>query len=169
MQLKHLCATLLLAATPVLAAELTVSVEVPRLTVAEYHRPYVAVWLEKEGGVVNSLAVWYDVEMKEEKGKEWLKDMRQWWRRTGRELTLPLDGVTGATRAPGTHQIRFTEGQAPLGKLAAGSYVLLVEAAREVGGREVVKLPFEWPVKSAQRLTVQGEAELGAVELIIAP
>src|SRR5690606_30988193 len=91
MQLKHLCATLLLAATPVLAAELTVSVEVPRLTVAEYHRPYVAVWLEKEASVVNSLAVWYDVEMKEEKGKEWLKDMRQWWRRTGRELTLPID------------------------------------------------------------------------------
>ena len=29
------------------AADLTLKVEVPRLNVAEYHKPYVAIWLEK--------------------------------------------------------------------------------------------------------------------------
>ena len=33
-------------ATPALAADLNVTVEVPRLTVAEYHKPYVAIWVE---------------------------------------------------------------------------------------------------------------------------
>ena len=35
-----------LVSGPALAAELAVSIEIPRLTVAEYHRPYVAIWLE---------------------------------------------------------------------------------------------------------------------------
>ncbi len=40
-------AALLLAATlPAQAAELNVSVELPKLSVAEYHKPYVAVWIE---------------------------------------------------------------------------------------------------------------------------
>jgi hypothetical protein len=34
-----------LLATPALAADLELSLEIPRLTVAEYHRPYVAVWI----------------------------------------------------------------------------------------------------------------------------
>src|SRR5690606_16025843 len=81
-----------------LAAELNVTVEVPRLEVAEYHRPYVAVWLEQgRREVVANLAVWYDVEMPNGEGKEWLKDMRQWWRRTGRSLEMPVDAFTGAT------------------------------------------------------------------------
>ncbi len=32
---------------PALAAEMNVSIEIPKLNVAEYHRPYVAIWLEK--------------------------------------------------------------------------------------------------------------------------
>ena len=32
------------------AAAGTITVTIPRLTVAEYHRPYVAIWLEPQGG-----------------------------------------------------------------------------------------------------------------------
>ena len=93
---------LAIMSTAACAGELAVSLEIPRLDVAEYHRPYTALWVEDKDKKVINLAVWYDVEMKEDKGEDWLKDMRQWWRRSGRELDMPIDGVSGATRAPGS-------------------------------------------------------------------
>jgi hypothetical protein len=152
------------------AAELTVSIEVPVLGVAEYHKPYVAVWIENEKGESTNLAVWYQLEergQKSEKGEEWLKDMRQWWRRIGRETDMPVDGVSGATRAPGKHVVSFNEGAAPLGKLKNGNYVLMVEAAREVGGRELVKVPLTWPQAGEQ--SAKGSKELGEVKVTVAP
>ena len=72
-----------------------VSIEIPRLNVAEYHRPYVAVWLEKpDQTFVGNIAVWYDLKLKDNEGTKWLKDMRQWWRKSGRELTMPVDGLS---------------------------------------------------------------------------
>ncbi len=163
-------AAVLVGAVSTQAADLTVSVEIPSLSVAEYHTPYVAVWLENEKGEQTNLAVWYQLEergQKSEKGEEWLKDMRQWWRRIGRETDMPVDGVSGATRKPGKHELVFAEGKAPLGKLAKGNYVLLVEAAREVGGRELVKVPFTWPAAGVQ--SAKGSTELGEVKIIVKP
>ena len=153
------------AAAPVAAAAgLTVSVEFPRLEVAEYHKPYVAIWVERaDGGVVASLAVWYDTRLKEKEGEKWLKDIRQWWRRIGRELTLPADGVSGPTRAPGTQTLAFAAGDGALPELAAGQYALVVEAAREAGGRELVKIPFEWPAAATHN--AKGSSEIGAVHV----
>ena len=164
-------AALLLAATlPVQAAELNVSVELPKLTVAEYHKPYVAVWIEDSNKqVVSNLAVWYDAKMKNNEGEKWLKDMRQWWRKTGRTLTMPVDGVTGATQGPAQYDLSFTAGKAPLNSLAAGDYTLRVEAAREVGGREVVDIPFSWPQAKAATFNATGSTELGAVAVSIKP
>lgn len=154
------------------ASEITVSIEIPTLDVAEYHKPYVSVWIENKKGESTSLAVWYQLEergQKSDKGEEWLKDMRQWWRRIGRDTEMPVDGVSGATRAPGKHTVTFAEGKAPLGKLKSGDYVLVVEAAREVGGREVVKVPFTWSTKAAAEQRAKGKKELGEVTLTIAP
>lgn len=162
----------LLTVTSAIAADLTISVEVPSLNVAEYHKPYVALWIENEKGESTNLAVWYQLEERgqvSDKGEEWLKDMRQWWRRIGRDLEMPVDGISGATRAPGKHSIVFTEGKAPLGKLKSGNYVLIVEAAREVGGRELVKVPFSWPVKSVANESASGSTELGAITLTVTP
>ncbi len=159
-----------LLAAPVLAADLAVTVEVPRLEVAEYHKPYVAVWIEREDATVAAnLAVWYDVKMKNDEGQKWLKDMRLWWRRAGRDLQMPVDGVSGATRAPGSHTLSFSAGKAPLGDLAPGKYKLVVEASREVGGREVVDLSFQWPPKKAEKLSAKGSTELGAIGLELKP
>ena len=159
-----------LAVSPVAAAEIKVKVEVPKLTVAEYHRPYVAIWVEKpDQSVAANLAVWYDVKLKDNEGTKWLKDMRQWWRRSGRSLEMPVDGLSSATRAPGDHQLSFPEGKSTLGTLAPGKYELVVEAAREVGGRELLRVPFEWPPKAAQNLKAQGEHELGALVVDLAP
>jgi len=152
------------------AAEMTVKVEIPRLNVAEYHRPYVAMWIEKaDQSPVTTLSVWYDGKLKNAEGTKWLKDMRQWWRKAGRDMTMPADGVSGATRAPGEHSLTFVDGKAPLGKLAAGEYQLVVEAAREVGGRELIRVPFTWPPADAKSAQVKGEHELGAVSLSVKP
>lgn len=153
------------AAAPATAQTLNVSVAIPRLSVAEYHRPYVAIWVEKEGAAPRSLAVWYDYDKAKGEGTKWLRDVRQWWRASGRALTFPVDGVSGATRAPGDQKIAFTAGKGPLGTLAPGNYTLLVEAAREVGGREVVRLPFSWPPKPGATVRAAGSSELGAVAL----
>ncbi len=54
---------LALTAQAAVASELSVAVEVPRLDTAEYHRPYVAVWIEREDQTVAAnLSVWYEVQ-----------------------------------------------------------------------------------------------------------
>jgi hypothetical protein len=157
-------------AAPVLAADVKLTVGVPRLTVAEYHRPYLAVWLERpDQSFAGNIAVWYDAKLKDNEGTKWLKDLRQWWRRSGRELTMPMDGLSSATRPPGEHQIVVDAGKAPLNALAPGEYHLVIEAAREVGGREILRIPFQWPIRSAASHKAQGSHELGAVELNLNP
>jgi len=156
--------------SPVLAAELQLKVELPRLTVADYKRPYVAVWVERaaDQSAIANLAVWYDLKKRDNGGAKWLKDLRTWWRKSGRDLRLPVDGVSGATRAPGTHALTFRSEQASLATLPPGEYTLVVEAAREDGGREVQRLAFQWPA-SVQSARAAGEHELGAVVLEIKP
>lgn len=169
---RLLCCTLALwLAAPVTAATLDVTVRIPPQKVAEYHRPYAAIWIERENhSVAAQLAAWYSQkDSKEGAGTKWLPDLRQWWRRGGRGLSLPVDGVSGATRPAGEYKLSFVDGEAPLGKLGAGHYTLVVEAAREVGGREVVRVPFTWPAATSSHLTARGETELGAVHLDISP
>lgn len=152
------------------AAELSVTLEIPQLNVAEYHRPYVALWVERQDqSAAANLAVWYAIRMRDNEGEKWLKDMRQWWRRTGRELRFPIDGVTGATRAPGRHTLRFDAVSGPLANLPAGQYNLVVEAAREVGGRELLRIPFQWPPAAGQSGSAQGSTELGAFSFSTQP
>ncbi len=160
-----------LLTTPAYAAELDVSVELPKLDVAEYHRPYVAVWIEDATGKsAADLAVWYQTgNGKEGHGTKWLPDLRQWWRKSGRELQVPIDGVTGPTRPAGRQTLKFDAKNSAIGKLAPGNYTLLVETVREAGGRELLKVPFTWPAAAAQDGSAQGTSELGAVTLAIKP
>lgn len=162
MRLRYL-ALLPLLTSQALADTFSVDVEVPRKRVAEYHAPYVAFWVENaDRSTIVPLGLWYDDQEK------WLKDIRQWWRRTGRGQQKPYDGLTGATRSPGKHQMDFSELQS-LQKLPAGEYQLVVEASREVGGREVVRLPFQWPASNHQQQQVNGTSELGTVTLSVRP
>lgn len=167
---KSLLLPLALFSSPLMAAELQVTVKIPRLQVAEYHRPYVAIWLEKpDQSHVADLAVWYDMKMKDNEGQKWLKDLRQWWRRSGRSLEMPVDGISSATRAVGSHTLSFDSDKAPLRDMPPGDYRLVVEAAREVGGRELLRVPFSWPASEQQSHQAQGESELGAVSLTLKP
>lgn len=155
-----------LACTPATAQTLDLTVTLPRLPVAEYHRPYVAVWLEKDGSPSRTISVWYDVGKRNNAGVKWLRDMRLWWRAAGRSQSMPADGISGATRPAGSHKQSFVAGRGGMPTLTPGRYTLVIEAAREAGGREVVRLPFSW---SGSRVTANaaGRAELGAVSLTI--
>ncbi|WP_116813631.1 DUF2271 domain-containing protein [Steroidobacter cummioxidans] len=177
------------------SADLTVKVRIPRIAVAEYHRPFVVIWIEKaeEQRVLRNLAVWYQIDPEKDDGTQWLKDLRQWWRRGGKEAAtpiaaytgatrtgsspsslrvapaMPIDAVTGATRPVGEHRLIFKAGAAPLGTLAPGKYNLTLEAARENGGRELLRIPFEWPATLKVQSTVEGKTELGRVTLEVNP
>ena len=144
------------AVVPVAVTAGNVTVTVPRLTVAEYHRPYVAIWLEAAGGgPIRTLNIWYDVKKAgNEPGTKWLADLRMWWRKGGRSLNMPADGVSGATRAPGQYTIPLPTDLKP------GAYVLNVEAARETGGRELVSVPLTVPNPAGR---AAGTSELGAI------
>ena len=78
----------LLATSPAYATTLDINVEVPKLNVAEYHRPYVAVWLEgADQKVAANLSVWYQQTGNSEgHGTKWLPDLRHHWRRSGSHL-----------------------------------------------------------------------------------
>jgi len=159
-----------IAAGHAVAAEMTVNVDIPQLDVAEYHRPYLSMWIERADQTqVTTLAVWYDQNKRNGEGTKWLKDMRQWWRKAGRDMQFPVDGISGATHAPGQQSVSFVEGKAPLGKLPAGDYQLVVEAARESGGRELVRVPFTWPPAAAASSRAKGEHELGGVTVQLKP
>ena len=165
---RSLVLTLPLASGWAMAADLSVKFDLPQLNVAEYHKPYVAIWIERaDQSIASNLALLYDVKKKDKAGEKWVKDLRTWWRKAGREASLPIDGVSGATRAAGSHSMSFNGARNGLDKLPAGEYKLVIEAAREAGGRELVKLPFHWAGKGKLAASASGKEELGAVSLQI--
>jgi hypothetical protein len=169
MKLSHsLALTLPLVSGWAMAADLTVKFDLPQLNVAEYHKPYVAIWIERaDQSVASTLAVLYDVKKKDNAGEKWVKDLRTWWRKAGRDVQLPIDGVSGATRTAGTQTMSFAGPKAGLDKLPAGDYKLVIEAAREAGGRELVRVPFTWPAKGKLAASATGKEELGAVAISV--
>ena len=166
MKLSHsLALTLPLASSWAVAADLSVKFELPQLQVAEYHKPYVAIWIEKgDGSVASNLALLYDVKKKDNAGEKWVKDLRTWWRKGGKDVKLPMDGLSGATKAAGSHSMNFA---GATDKLPAGDYKLVVEAAREAGGRELVRVPFTLPAKGKLAANASGKEELGQVAIAV--
>ena len=163
-------ALLLILSTSAHAASGTLSVTVPRQQVAEYHNPYVAIWLvdSRHSKIIN-IKVMYDVEMENDKGEKWLKDLRLWWRRSGRSADLPIDGVSGATRHPGELSVNLSEHMQNIASLKPGDYFIFVEAARELGGRELVKLPLTLPLTAPLTVSRSGKHELGQITLTMEP
>jgi len=162
------------AAQPLYAAEIELTVQIPR----HKERPYVAIWIEDEHrDIVRHLAVWHEGGRpggkKSKKGKKkndkYLKDLSTWWRAGGRNEDMPIDGVSGPTRPAGTHTLHFPADARPLGQLQAGDYHVVVEASREDGGDELIRLPLPWPPQQAHSASGQGRRELREVTLRAVP
>lgn len=141
----------------------TVSVqfELPRMERGQYFRPYVALWLETEDREgVRTILVWHEK-------SDWLKDLRQWWRKLGRHGEPPYDGVSGATRTPGRYQTTWKAVDGNHQPIAAGTYYLHLEAAREEGDREFLRQKIVLGAGRPQTYQLQGESELGRFEIQI--
>lgn len=184
-----------LTALPASAAEMALKLELPEIQNTQYLRPYVAVWIEKaDDTFVSTLSLWHMVKDKrgntQAKGDRYLSTLRSWWKQSGAVSQMPIDGLSSATRSPGTHELVFKEGAAPLKSLAPGKYQLVVETVREVKGPrpasadgtpaprmrgpskdslELVRVNFEWPAKKATTVTAKGNSEIGTISLLLKP
>ncbi|MBP8227643.1 MAG: DUF2271 domain-containing protein [Pararheinheimera sp.] len=156
---KYLVAALLLCCGSAIAQqELEIQVELPKIDTGTYHRPYVAVWIENEQQQpVRLIEAWLEK-------PDWIKDLRRFWRKLGRSEPQLVDAKTGATKGPGSYKVRW-DGKDEQGKaVAAGTYVLFVEAAREQGGRNLAKQAFTWDGSSVQ-IEIKASKELGKIQL----
>ncbi len=159
--MAYLLAFLLFSGPPETVEKVTLELELPSLDVRPYHRPYVAIWLETTGrDGVQTIAVWHE-------GDKWLKDLRQWWRKLGRDSQPPYDGMSGATRKPGTYTINWDVKDKEGNPLPHGEYSLNIEAVREEGGRDFLKQKLLMGAGKSQHFTLAGEGELGKIEIKI--
>jgi thiamine biosynthesis lipoprotein len=142
------------------AYELTVALEIPQTQGFGARRPYVAVWIEdKDRFPVRTLTVMFEK-------SRWLNELRAWYRddrlRALSEGTEILNSITSATRSPGKYTFRW-DGKDNAGRpVKEGRYTVLVEAAREHGGYNLVKREMSFAGEPAQA-QAPPEGELGAV------
>jgi|GEM_PF-223873 len=134
---------------------LSVTLTLPNIQDTPYHRPFVAVWLEDENrNPLATLAVWYDDET-------WLKDMRQWWRKLGRDQLehKALDGLSGATRRPGQYTLTWN-GKDHSGTTTTTKTLLVnIEVVREEGDRSYIRhaIQLEQPLT----INIDATGEIG--------
>lgn len=149
---------------PAIGMEMQITLIQPQLDVQPYHRPYIALWVEDEKRQPRAtLALWKQLE----KGDKWLKDLRQYWRKAGRNAGAEIDGVTGATRRPGQHRLVW-DGRDNQGRpLPAGEYLLNIEASREEGGRDYHRVPFQ--LGGQGQIELPATTELGTIQIRYQP
>lgn len=143
--------------------EVQIDVNLPVSKDASNYRPYVAVWVENEKGkVVKTISVW-------SKEADWLKDMRRWWRKAGRYDKGELDAVSGATRRPGIHTVKWDGTDQQGNAVAPGNYIVNIEAAREHGSRSWVRVPISnADIKKGKTVhTTEAAEELGVMTITV--
>lgn len=139
----------------IVTRNITIDLTLPELDAHPYHKPFVAVWLETpERQPVETIAIWYD-------DAEWLKDLRQWWRKLGRSqhASSQLDGLSGATQKPGTHTITWQ------GDTALRTAYLNIEVVREEGGRSYHREAID--LTQAKVYEVDGSHEYGPTKISV--
>lgn len=133
-----------------------VEIIIPELKVNPYHKPYVAVWLETiDRKYVTTIKLMAN-------DKEWYKDLRQWWRKAGRQ-NVNIDGVTGATKRPGLVKLNWRGLNESGQKVPAGEYWINVESSREEGGRDYSRHKVTLGQKNS--MTIAGKTEFGDINI----
>ena len=142
--------------------EYSVSLNIPKMDVANYERPYVAIWIaDKDRNLIRTLLL---------AGNEprWMEENYYWHRRFGRKSGSIVDAVSEPTRRPGDYELIW-DGRDHNGHVVPdGSYILHVEAAREHGGHQHDSLSFDLASK-AFSMEIEPGDELGLVTLKFGP
>jgi len=139
-------------------AVMDIEFTIPAVEASIYARPYVAIWIEDEKRQpVRTIQLWVGED-------EWLKDLRSWWRKVGRNDRAVVDAVTSATRPVG--QYRFSwDGLDQQGKrVEQGNYTFYVEVVREHGGRNYLRQKIQFAEQDF-KLTLQPTEETGLINL----
>ena len=103
---------------------------------------------------IQTLALWVEQE-------DWLKDLRQWWRKIGRRTwkkSEALDAVTGATRKPRNYKLKWK-----LDNIEHDELVLHFEAVRERGGRSHSRTTIN--LRESKEYVVAPSEELGVIKI----
>jgi thiamine biosynthesis lipoprotein len=139
-----------------------VDYQIPEHEVADYRRPYLAIWVtDRNRQPLRQLLLLGESE-------RWMQEVRTWWRRAGRADESAIDGIVRPTRRPGQYSLSW-DGRDDKGHgVAAGEYILCVEAAREHGEREYLEIPVRVG-KDGFTLERRGAKEIGRVEVRFAP
>lgn len=94
--------------------------------------PYIAVWIEDaQGSLVRTVSLWY-----REREAKYLRELTRWMSVDGSDETL--ETVSDATKVAGSYSVVWDGTDRTGARVAAGDYVLCVEAAREHGPYEIV-------------------------------
>jgi len=149
------------------APNLRVEMIIQEQAVAEYHFPYVAIWIERPDETpVATFTVWYDT--RNPGGIKYLEDLRVWWRTLGQQMTWQADGLSSVTRAPGLNGYAMLGSSPMLSALPRGDYNIVIEAAREGGAHEIVRVPLLWDGKP-RVMHASGTADIGQIRVEIYP
>lgn len=155
-----ICAAALFGHATLQAAQSDITLELPAIETSQYHRPYVAVWVEdSQQQPVKLIALWVEK-------PDWLKDLRRFWRKIGRSNMALVDAVSGATQKPGSYTLHWDGNSDDGSALPQGNYTLFVEAAREQGGRSLAKHDFALPAKNAV-IQIAADGELGDISAVL--
>jgi thiamine biosynthesis lipoprotein len=147
--------------------ELLVNFEINRVegNANRYRRPYVAVWVEDQDGVtVRTLTLWL-----QKTGTRWIPDLKSWYRddqvRKLVDETNLVETISRATRPPGKYDIIWDGKDDQGNPLDAGTYTVLIEAAREHGTYQIIRKQVTLAAKPfAEEL--KGNAEIKSASLV---
>lgn len=136
--------------------EFAIDLEIPDQNIADYERPYVAVWIaDKDRNLVRIL-------MLAGQQARWMEENYYWHRRFGRKAGSLVDAIAGPTRRPGQYNLVW-DGLTDDGlTVAPGEYILHLEAAREHGEHQHESVAFTLSA-DAFKHEVEPGSELGRV------
>ncbi len=140
--------------------EVNISFELARFE-GRFRRPFVAVWVEdSKKKTIKTLALWYNK-------PRWLPDLKEWYRKNNGKYspeTKDIATISSATRPPGSYILKW-DGKDEEGKnVAADTYTIYIEAAREHGTYQLIKQEVVCKGK-AQEWVLKGNEEISAATI----
>lgn len=137
--------------------QLTIAVELPKVEVKRYRKPYTAIWIEDEQGkAVKTLAVWGNA-------PKYLKTLRDWWK-IGKDDGDLVKAVARATRGPGKYDLVWDGKDDKGNPVSQGKYTVRVEVHREFGDDVTQRGEIECRDKPA---TVKLDKNTEAAETVV--
>jgi thiamine biosynthesis lipoprotein ApbE len=148
--------------TPAAPLDLLITLELARSDAWRYRRPYVAVWVEDaQGAPVRAISLWSEK-------PRYLNELRRWYhdypssRQYGAELS---PSVSSATRPPGKYTLRWDGTDDKGNPVKPGRYTILVEAAREHGGYDLMHHEISFDGETPAQSSLPAGNEIAGVQL----